>query len=96
MGRHKIPRNICGTPADSCFKPNGIPMGKLAQRELAIDEFEALRLVDLEGMQQQEAAIKMQVSRQTLANLVKRAREKVADCLVNGKALMMQHHNDNG
>lgn len=95
MGRHKIPRNICGTPADSCFKPNGIPMGQLAQRELAIDEFEALRLVDLEGMQQQEAAIKMQVSRQTLANLVKSAREKVADCLVNGKALMMQHHKDN-
>ncbi len=89
MGRPKIPRNICGKPADSCFKPNAIPMTQLEQVALAADEFEALRLVDLQGMQQQQAAIVMGVSRQTLANLVKAARYKVTDCLVNGKALMM-------
>ncbi|MDW6092743.1 DUF134 domain-containing protein [Vibrio rhizosphaerae] len=89
MGRNKIPRVICGKPADSCFKPNGIPMNQLAQLDLAADEFEALRLVDLQGMHQQDAAVAMGVSRQTLANLVKSARFKVADCLVNGKALMM-------
>lgn len=91
MGRPKIPRNICGRPADSCFKPNGIPMSNLPRLALDPDEFEALRLVDLLGMQQQEAAIEMSISRQTLANLVKSARFKVADCLVNGKALMMEH-----
>lgn len=64
-------------------------MSELEQQALALDEFEALRLVDLEGMQQQEAAKIMGVSRQTLANLVKAARAKVVDCLVNGKALMM-------
>lgn len=64
-------------------------MSELEQRDLALDEFEALRLVDLEGLQQQEAAKLMGVSRQTLANLVKAARAKVVDCLVNGKALMM-------
>ncbi|MCM2678177.1 DUF134 domain-containing protein [Echinimonas agarilytica] len=89
MPRPKIPRNICGRPADPCFKPNGIPMVNLEQVELAADEFEALRLVDLEGKQQQEAAVEMGVSRQTLANVLKRARFKVADCLTHGKALIM-------
>ncbi len=90
MGRPKIPRIICGTPADSCFKPNGIPMKQLERVFLQPDEFEALRLVDYQGMLQQEAAVVMGVSRQTLANLVKAARHKVTDCLINGKALMMQ------
>ncbi|SHO55938.1 DUF134 domain-containing protein [Vibrio quintilis] len=94
MGRPKIPRTICGKPADSCFKPNGIPMTQLAQIWLAPDEFEALRLVDYEKMLQQEAAAKMQISRQTLANLVKSARQKVADCLIHGKALMMSPEED--
>lgn len=89
MPRPKIPRRICGRPADSCFKPNGRPMSQLEQVRLAADEFEALRLVDLLGMQQQEAAVVMGVSRQTLANLVKGARFKVVDCLTQGKALMM-------
>lgn len=94
MGRPKIPRTICGAPANSCFKPNGIPMNKIEQVPLQDDEFEALRLVDLQGMQQQIAAVEMGVSRQTLANLVKAARLKVVDCLVNGKALMMQPNNE--
>ena len=56
---------------------------------LAADEFEALRLVDLQGMQQQEAAQVMGVSRQTLANILKKGRYKVVECLSLGKALMM-------
>jgi formyltetrahydrofolate synthetase len=74
-------------------KTNGIPMSELERVELAPDEFEALRLVDLQGMLQQDAAVVMGVSRQTLANLVKAARCKVVDCLAHGKALMM-HHSD--
>jgi uncharacterized protein len=89
MARPKIPRHICGQPADSCFKPNGRPMSQLDQVRLADDEFEALRLVDLLGMQQQEAAVAMGVSRQTLANVLKAARFKVVDCLTQGKALIM-------
>lgn len=89
MARPKIPRNICGRPADSCFKPNARPMSQLEQVRLKDDEFEALRLVDLLGMQQQKAAIEMGVSRQTLANVLKAARFKVVDCLTQGKALMM-------
>ncbi|WP_316675927.1 DUF134 domain-containing protein [uncultured Tolumonas sp.] len=94
MARPKIPRTICGRPADSCFKPNRIPMSQLEQVTLAEDEFEALRLVDLLGMQQQEAAIEMGVSRQTLANVLKSARFKVVDCLTQGKALIM--HREEG
>jgi predicted DNA-binding protein (UPF0251 family) len=63
-------------------------MTQLEQVPLAEDEMEALRLVDLLGMQQQEAAKSMNISRQTLANLVKGARHKVVDSLINGKALM--------
>ncbi len=89
MGRPKLPRKICGKPADSCFKPNGIPMMTLERVSLEPDEFEALRLIDFMGLQQQEAAVELGVSRQTAANLVKAARFKVMDCLLNGKALMM-------
>jgi predicted DNA-binding protein (UPF0251 family) len=91
MPRPKIPRNICGRPADSCFKPNGRPMHQLDQVHLGSDEFEALRLVDLLGMQQQKAAVEMGISRQTLANVLKAARFKVVDCLTQGKALMMSN-----
>ncbi|MCG3720938.1 DUF134 domain-containing protein [Vibrio cincinnatiensis] len=90
MARPKIPRQICGFPAQSCFKPNGIPMAQLEAVSIQADEFEALRLVDYQGMQQQEAAIVMGISRQTLANLVKSARRKVSDCLLHGKALLME------
>ncbi len=90
MARPKIPRQICGSPAQSCFKPNGIPMSELDRIYLQEDEFEAIRLVDYQGMQQQQAAVEMGVSRQTLANMVKDALKKVADSLLNGKALMMK------
>ena len=90
MARPKIPRNICGRPADSCFKPNGRRRSQWEQGRLSDGEFESLRLVDLLGMQQQEAAVAMGVSRQTLANVLKAARFKVVDCLTQGKALMMQ------
>ena len=89
MPRPRIPRNICGRPVDTCFKPNARPMSQLEHVHLKEDEFEALRLVDLLGMQQQEAAVAMGVSRQTLANVLKAARFKVVDCLTQGKALIM-------
>jgi len=57
---------------------------------LAFDELEALRLADLEGLYQEEAAARMQISRQTFGNIVKTARRKVADALVNGKAIHIE------
>lgn len=90
MARPKIPRRIGCYPPASCFKPNGMPLSQLESTQLAPDELEALRLVDQLGLQQQQAALQMQVSRQTLANLVKAARFKVVDCLLNQKALYIQ------
>lgn len=89
MPRPKIHRNICGRAAYSVFKPNKVPMAQLEQLNLQKDELEALRLVDLNGLQQLQAAEVMGVSRQTLANILKQGRKKVVACLIEGKALTL-------
>ncbi|MGF1715066.1 DUF134 domain-containing protein [Photobacterium chitinilyticum] len=90
MPRPKIHRRIGCRPAHSCFKPNGVPMSQLESIVLAPDELEAIRLVDLNGLHQQAAAQELGVSRQTLGNIIARARNKVAQALVKGKALELQ------
>ncbi|MDD5596525.1 MAG: DUF134 domain-containing protein [Victivallaceae bacterium] len=80
-------RKVNGLFNSDCYKPNGIPLSMLAGVELSVDELEALRLADLEGMYQDRAAAEMEVSRQTFGNIVKKARKKVADAIINGKAL---------
>jgi len=90
MARPKIQRRIGCRPAYSCFKPNGVPMSQLTSIELAADELEAMRLVDMNGLSQIEAAKQLGVSRQTLGNIVSRARQKVAQALVTGQAIDLQ------
>lgn len=87
MSRPKIQRRIGCRPAYSCFKPNGVPMAQLESLVLAPDELEAIRLVDLNGLNQLAAAQELGVSRQTLGNIIARARHKVAQALVKGMAL---------
>jgi predicted DNA-binding protein (UPF0251 family) len=65
-------------------------MSALDEVTLDLDEFEAIRLADLEGMYQQQAAETMSVSRQTFARVIEIARRKVADALVHGKALRIE------
>nr|WP_086939421.1 DUF134 domain-containing protein [Thaumasiovibrio occultus] len=89
MVRPKKDRHICGCAPFHCFKPNGIPLGELDQVSLLPDELEALRLADVEGLSQLDAAAQMNISRQTFGNIVKQARHKVALCLVQGQALML-------
>ncbi len=89
--RPKIKRHIC---ADSCakfslFKPNGVPASELVKIKIEADEFEAIRLVDIDGLSQQDAAQKMQVSRQTFANILKKSRLKISTALINGNALVL-------
>jgi len=69
------------------FKPAGIPASSLEEVVLHLDELEAIRLVDLEGLYQKAAAEKMGVSRQTLGRIVEAARKKVAEALIQGKVL---------
>jgi uncharacterized protein len=90
MPRPLICRRVSGCPRSGYFKPAGVPFSDLEEVRLTRDELEALRLADLEGMYQAEAAEKMGVSRQTFGNIVESARRKVADVLVNGRALRIQ------
>lgn len=85
---HKC-RCIGPRPAVNTFKPAGVPHHNLETVTLRLDELEALRLVDLEGLYQDAAAERMNVSRPTLGRLLEAARRKVADALVNGKALVI-------
>ena len=83
-------RRVCGTPGADYFKPRGIPLSDLQEVGLTIDEFEAIRLADLEGLYQEDAAKKMAISRQTFGNIVAAAHKKIADAIVNGKALKIE------
>lgn len=65
-------------------------MQQLETVELAKDELEAIRLTDLEGLYQEQAAEQMGVSRQTLGNILKRAHKKIAEALIEGKALQLE------
>ncbi len=80
-------RRVGFVPDAVFFKPAGIPAKDLPEVALALDELEALRLADLEGLYHEQAAARMGVSRQTFGNVVAAARRKAADCLVNGKVL---------
>ena len=80
-------RNIFSEPGITAFKPTGIPANELEIIELRLDEVEAIRLADLEGMYHEEAAKRMGISRATFGRLVQGARQKVADALLQGKML---------
>lgn len=89
--RPKIKRHICAEKFAKCslFKPNGIPATKLIKISIESDELEAVRLVDIEGLSQQDAAKRMQVSRQTFANILKKSRFNISNALINGHALVL-------
>ena len=87
-------RRVCGTPGTDYFKPRGIPLSDLQEISLTIDEFEAIRLADLEGLYQEDAAKSMDISRQTFGNIIATAHKKIADAIVNGKALKIEGGKD--
>lgn len=87
MPRPQCPRKISHKPPATYFKPAGIPLCELSEIELAADELEALRLADVEGLYNTEAAKIMGVSRQTFDRIIARGRTKVATALVQGQAL---------
>lgn len=65
-------------------------MDSLEEVRLTLDELEAVRLADLEGLYQEDAARKMDISRQTFGNIVNSAHKKIADVLLNAKALKIE------
>lgn len=88
-GRKRRARCIAFDPAYTCFKPCGRPGRGMETVEVRADEFEALRLVDHEGLYQAECAERMGISRTTLSHTVASARRKVADALLHGKRLVI-------
>jgi predicted DNA-binding protein (UPF0251 family) len=77
-------------PGSNYFKPRGIPLSVLEEVVLTVDEFEAVRLADLQNLYQEKAAEKMNVSRQTFGRIIESAHEKVAEALVGAKALKIE------
>jgi len=90
MPRPRHCRRVGCLPQANFYKPRGIPLAVLQHITLTVDELEAIRLADLQGLYQQHAAEKMNVSRQTFGRILESAHKKIADALVNGKALSIQ------
>jgi len=80
-------------PEATFFKPAGIPMRMLEEVTLSVDEAEAIRLKDLEGLEQEEGADRMGISRPTFQRILASARQKVADGFLNGKAMKIEGGN---
>ncbi len=83
----KVKRRVSCLPKATYFKPREIPLCDLEIINLSIEELEAVRLCDLLQVEQNDAADRMGISRKTFWNDLQQARQKVADALVNGKAI---------
>lgn len=90
MTRPKCCRKIACIPDINYYKPKGIPSSLLEEVVLTLDEFEAIKLADFEGLYQEQAAVKMDISRQTFGRIIDSAHRKIADVLIHGKALKIE------
>lgn len=86
-------RRVNYMPEVTYFKPAGIPMRALEEVLLSIEELEAIRLKDIEELEQEQAAGKMNVSRPTFQRVLASARKKIADALINGKSMNIKGGN---
>lgn len=91
MPRNPKNRCISGCARSFYFKPQGIPANQLKKIILQEDEFEALRLAELKKLSIRESAERMQISKSTLHRILESAQHKIADAIVNGKAIQIQN-----
>jgi len=87
MSRPKKKRCIYNDPGLRYFKPRGIPLTELSIIKIELDEYEAIRLSDLQGMSQIEAANNMKISRGTYQRILKSAHLKIAEALNKNAAI---------
>lgn len=90
MPRPQDNRIVFEPPLFSDFKPIGAKGGDLKKIVLTLDEFEAFRLADQQGLSHAMAADEMEISRSTFSRLIGKARKKVADFLIQGGALTIE------
>lgn len=88
--RPRIPRRVFFEPSITHYKPAGVRLAGMEEVVLTMDEFEAIRLKDYEGLDQKEAAKRMGISQPTFQRLYESARKKIADAIVNGKAIKIE------
>ncbi len=93
MPRPKQSRKIVSPPLMQGFKPFGIPGSALETLVLNFDEYETIRLLDYEGLMQEEAAERMNVSRPTLTRIYENARKTMAKAFVEGKMILIEGGN---
>lgn len=93
MARPPKWRRVEFIPNIQHFVPLGMQTNNIGENILLIEEIEAIRLKDLEKMEQEECAEKMQVSRQTFQRVLNNAREKIADSIIKGKAIRIEGGN---
>lgn len=90
MPRPKKPRCLRFKPNVYYFKPQGIPLRMLEEIVLEHDELEALKLHDIDGLKQIEAAQKMKISQSTFARILDKTYKKLAESIINGKVIKIE------
>jgi len=88
MARPMKRRMVCSLPENNKFGPFNSSNRDIVK--MTVDEYETIRLIDLEGFDQEECAKEMNVARSTVQNIYMEARRKIADFLVNGKILLIE------
>jgi len=83
-------RKVIFDPNVTYFKPRAVPLAELEEVDLGSDELEALRLCDFEELSQIKAAQKMRISQSTLQRILTSARKKIAEALIEGKAIKIE------
>ncbi len=83
-------RKVCCLPESSRFGPLDLPINSDLIVKMTVDEYETVRLIDLEGLNQEECAKQMGIARTTVQGIYFEARKKLADSLVNGKILFIE------
>jgi uncharacterized protein len=87
MPRPQKNRTVKCNPTAYYYKPQSIPLSELEEVILEIDELESLRLADYLALSHEQAAVNMKISRATFGRIVERARNKVVDVILHGKAI---------
>jgi len=90
MPRPKLPRCLRFTPGVYYFKPRGIPLRLLEEIVLLPDELEALKLYEVDDLEQTKAGAKMKVSQPTFARILASADKKIAEAIIKGKAIRIE------
>lgn len=90
MTRSKMPRCLCFNPEVYYFKPQGVPLCRLEEVNLKADEIEALKLYEVDGLEQIKAAEKMKISQPTFARTLASANKKIAEAIIGGKAIRIE------